>query len=131
MPQGNLLHTGYPYMQITQIKHFNKLVISNLHKNFKKLGKRVFKYRVYIKKNQTSFYTVIKLVFYNELLIKGIDLLEPFPVTPLHWGVPVCAGPTQRLEQTHALVQGVKFAVDTTISTLVLCQLIWKVWAGK
>lgn len=41
MPQGNLLHTGYPYMQITQIKHFNKLVISNLHKNFEKnQGKR-------------------------------------------------------------------------------------------
>lgn len=42
MPQGNLLHTGYPYMQITQIKHFNKLVISNLHKKFEKIREKGF-----------------------------------------------------------------------------------------
>lgn len=55
MPQGNLLHTGYPYMQITQIKHFNKLVISNLDKNLKQLGKKVFKYSVHIKKKISAF----------------------------------------------------------------------------
>lgn len=42
MPQGNLLQAGYPYMQITQIKHFNKLVISNLHKILKNDGKKKF-----------------------------------------------------------------------------------------
>lgn len=107
MPQGNLLHTGYPYMQITQIKHFNKLVISNLHKNLKQLGKKVFKYSIHIKK--TSFYTTIELVFYNELLIEGVYLLEPLPGTchTSALGVPVSAGPMQRLEQTHA----VKFKV--------------------
>lgn len=55
-------------------------------------------------------------MFYNELLIKGVDLLKPLPWHLSHLcsgGVPESAGHTQRLEQTHALVQGVKFAVDT------------------
>lgn len=73
-------------------------------------------------------------MFYNELLIKGVDLLKPLPWHLSHLcsgGVPESAGHTQRLEQTHALVQGVKFAVDTTISTLVLCQFIQKSGQGS
>lgn len=87
-----------------------------------------------------KFCTVIELVFCNELSVKGVYLLNEFIsgslVTPLQWGmtprmVPVSAGHMQRLEQTHTGVQGVKFAVDTTISTLVLCQFSLKVWAAK
>lgn len=133
MPQGNLLHPGYPYMQVTQIKHFNKLVISNLHKNLKQLGKTVFKYSIHIKK-KISFYTVIELVFYNELLIKGVYLLEPLPGTchtSALGGSHVCWPHAEVGTNTCCKVQGGKFAVDTTISTLVLCQFIWKVWAGK
>lgn len=95
MPQSNLLHTGYPYMRIPWNQALRQAGNFKLIQKLKKIREKQF-----LNTQSTlkiKFYTVIELVFYNELLIKGVYLLKPLPWHLSH----LCSGGFPSVLATH------------------------------